>query len=137
MIGAEFLQMEPMEIKSLVSIEKTHIIHFKDINYTILATPSEYACDFTVYQIVGEDECGSFVYNKKESGVGEFVFSTKDAEIFLYGYIKWDGCSNWYFDAQDNVMIHFGRVNEAKNIGVLFDYLYRIAEMLIPAYDVS
>ena len=57
------------------------------------------------------------------------------AERFLHGSIKWDKCSNWHFDIQDDSMIHFCDPEQGEDIGKLFRALYSIAAELIPTYD--
>jgi len=75
--------------------------------FTIACKPFEHYCEFEAFEILS-------------------------SERFLHGSIKWDGCSNWHFDIQDDCMIHFCSAQDAAAIGVLFSELYRIADELIP-----
>lgn len=53
--------------------------------------------------------------------------------VYLSGDIRWDGCSNMYFNRQDEVMLHFCGKQEAMNIGVLMGYLYEKALEFMPS----
>ena len=46
--------------------------------------------------------------------------------LFMRGFIKWDGCSNWGFNST-NIMVHFCGQKEAEQMGELFSYLYNRA----------
>ena len=60
------------------------------------------------------------------------VYTTDEAQVFLSGSIKWDGCSNLRFDEQDHVMLHFCSRDEAVAVGTLLGRLYDMAKELIP-----
>lgn len=49
-----------------------------------------------------------------------------EAEVYLHGEIKWDGCSNWFFDEQERAMLHFCGSADAEKIGKLFCELYEL-----------
>lgn len=69
------------------------------------------------------------------SGFLDFAHSVTEAQVYLHGSLKWDGCCNLYFDQQDKVMLHFCGKKEAENIGVLLGRLYDLAKELVPAYQ--
>lgn len=95
---------------------------FEDIWYVVHAKIGELNncyCDFVVYEMVGLPGYGHGPVMAGESDT--------PTESFLHGYVKWDGCSNWHFDEQDRIMLHFCGVKRATDIGELFRRIYQIA----------
>jgi hypothetical protein len=109
-----------------------------DINYAAIAWRSadypDTHVEFEVYEITGmafTDSAG--VSHPPSFDVNEELAATEDmreADVFLHGSVKWDGCSNWMFDEQDRCMLHFCEKESAANIGVLFTRLYEWAKEL-------
>ena len=115
------------------------IRHFIDIGFTVRArlpcSDEIYHCDFEVFKIVSGDSA-EVAWQKAGEDVEPIPVEYLDeAECFLSGHVKWDGCSNWNFDEQEKVSIHFCSVQQAMNIGVLFERLYRMAKELLPNYE--
>ena len=52
----------------------------------------------------------------------------------IKGTIKWDGCSNWDFQA-DGVQPHFCGLEDVQEFGALMTKLYRIAGERIKCWD--
>lgn len=87
--------------------------HLPDLWFTVVAEPGEYSVDYTVYDIVGflegetQDVYDQPVWAKSTATGNTGETDTLDqAEVYLHGSVKWDGCSNWYFDEQDRGMLH-------------------------------
>ena len=87
--------------------------HDKVLGFTVVATPHDFHVDFVIYDIEGwveGDAKGVFdapSWHKAGSGTHpDWVSTLAEAEPYLHGTVKWDGCSNWYFDEQDRVMLH-------------------------------
>lgn len=54
--------------------------------------------DFVVYEVPATDSDGKRYFNVKGyTGSGEYVENYEEAEIFIKGYLKWDGCTEWDF----------------------------------------
>ncbi|CAB3754323.1 hypothetical protein LMG29542_02315 [Paraburkholderia humisilvae] len=89
-----------------------HVKHFQDLAFTVVAEVYRGYVNFTLYNIQGwaeGDTTGIFDVPKwcpADTGTS-CVEPTQlqDAEIYLHGSVKWDGCSNWHFDEQDRVML--------------------------------
>lgn len=86
-----------------------------DLDFTIVAElhPNGIVASFTIYDIACFSEGGTpGVYNVPEwtrKGSDDSMNSTsviEEAEIYLHGCVKWDGCSDWHFDEQDRCMLH-------------------------------
>lgn len=104
-----------------------------DNEYLISSTLNGMVVDFTVYQILGIQEDGKVLMNKKDYvSSPDPVESPDDADVFLDGSIKWDGCSNWDFHT-DACMAHFCSRDSAIKLGALMGRMYEIAEILIPS----
>lgn len=104
---------------------------WNDIRFAAVAEPEDYHCEFKVYEIAGSDEDSVVLVGHVNSSPVD-TESLDEATVYLHGYVKWDGCSNWYFDEQDRVMLHFCEKEQAQAIGVLLGRLYDWAKELIP-----
>jgi hypothetical protein len=89
------------------------IRHDHDLGFTIVADPHEYTVDFKVYEMQSTVMPGpngsvfSCLWNRAGAGaVPDHCDKLEDAEVYLHGNVKWDGCANWHFDEQDRVMLH-------------------------------
>ena len=83
--------------------------HNKDLCFTIVYehTNDPYVVNFWCYDIEGWLDDGKPLYHKKDSpSYPDPVETIEEAEMFLHGDVKWDGCSNWYFDEQNIGMLH-------------------------------
>lgn len=89
----------------------------------------EYHADFKVYRVwqVLEPWDGVGFQRKGSDIEPDFVQLVEEAEVFLSGFVKWDGCSNWDFGEGS---IHFCDVDSAAEIGELFRKLYAWAKEL-------
>ncbi|BAW19146.1 hypothetical protein [Ralstonia phage RP31] len=84
-----------------------HIKHFLDLNFTVVAVPAEYRVEYTVYHIegIGPDDAPLW-HEKDASSSPSPVEKLEDAEVFLHGSVKWDGCSDWILDELQNNYMH-------------------------------
>ncbi len=90
----------------------THIKHFNDLDFTVVAEPHSHYVSYKIYDIVDWRE-GSTpgvydvpAWNKAGSPTRpEPVWTLAESEPFMSGSVKWDGCSNWFFDEQTHGMI--------------------------------
>jgi len=130
-------------------------VAWKDIGYCCVAEAYEYWMDLKIYEFYlykdpGEEEWdgiaplaaglapSGYAFNHTQYNCSpDPVKKIDEAQVFLHGSIKWDGCSNLHFDEQDNVCLHFCGREEATNIGVLFDRLYDLAAKMIPSWTSS
>lgn len=54
-------------------------------------------------------------------------------QVFASGWVKWDGCSNWYI--QNNGYFHTCTPEELINIGKIFHECWKLASELIPNFS--
>lgn len=105
----------------------TQVQQYTD-NYLIMADVKQHRVAFVVHEISGEGEAadGSRV-TYLVTGDGAGTEKTEDAEVFLEGFIKWDGCSHWNFHDNDCMTHICGRRN-AVAFGKLFIDMFDIAK---------
>jgi len=112
--------------------------HFMELGFTVVAEPNEYHVDYTVYDHDGvnvEDNSPRF-HRRGATSSPDMVESINDAEIFLHGYVKWDGCSNWYFDEQkDGMMLHGCYRLDVLRFGLILAECWDWTKDLCPAWD--
>lgn len=116
------------------------IRHFEDIEYSVVATIGNYHVDFEVYEIVGfNQESRHPVWRamgaKDEFDIIHSLDGEEKAEMFMHGYVKWDGCSNWHFDEQDDVMLHFCDRESLIRIGEVMARCWDMAKELCSNFD--
>jgi hypothetical protein len=103
--------------------------------YHIVAEVHEYRLEFKCYEQTAKNMDGTPCYQRRGAmSSPDFVDSIHEAEVFLSGSIKWDGCANVRFDEQDEVMLHFCGQDETDKIGLLFAKLYALAAEHIPTW---
>lgn len=101
--------------------------YFDDIGYFITYEHTNHynVLDFVAYKINGTTSDGKLIYNEAtESSLP--TYNIEEAQPYLDGFIRSDGCSNWDFCG--NTMIHFCERDDYRNITILFDRMYDIAK---------
>lgn len=110
--------------------------HISEWNFTIVADPEEdYYVEFKIYDVVGyeldnESDCGqsTSVYRTIEDPYRKYTQKLEEAEIFLKGTVKWDGCSNWLFPDE---CVHGCSREDLSRIGEVMAYCYDWTDRLI------
>ena len=128
---------------------------WKDIGYYCVAEAHEHWLDVKVYGMYfwhdyGEPEWDGTGPLSPEEAPSDYAFDragavskpsptkkTSEAQVYLSGFVKWDGCSTLRFDAQGDRLLHFCGKREATNVGVLLRRLYDLAAEIVPAFDES
>lgn len=83
--------------------------HFDDLRFTVLAIPSQYYVEFIVYDIETYEDGDKSKPRWPRLGARsspDNVDKLDEAEIYLHGTVKFDGCSDWRFDEQDRIALH-------------------------------
>lgn len=114
-----------------------HTFHYDD--FTLVMERDRHWVNFKVYECVGSEyrEGGSTrCYNRREyEGSGEIVTDLADAQVYCSGHVMCTGCSNWRFDEQDHVMLHFCGRHSARLLSRVVEAVYDRAAELIGSYD--
>lgn len=110
---------------------------FGNLGFTVLATPiNDCVVRFEIYEIVAhrkvtnESATDVIVWRLKDDRQA-FTADITKARCFLNGDVKWDGCSNWYFNQQDNAMLHFCSLREIEAISAIMKECWELAAGLI------
>jgi hypothetical protein len=89
------------------------IVHFADLEFTAVAELGETGLfvSFRVLDVHGLTDMGKPLYEPTIDAPDnlEGYIDTTDplhAKPYLHGSVKWDGCSDWHFDEQDEGMLH-------------------------------
>lgn len=109
------------------------IKHFEDLGYTVVMEKLDHLCKFNILKIDhideydGDDEQieNELFYEKKNSS-NDYTTKIENAVVFMGGYVKWDGCSNWKVD-NDGVLIHGCSSTDLLNIGKILVECHNMA----------
>lgn len=115
---------------------------FEELEFVVVATPSTHHISFKIYHVEGWQETneGSDVWNrplfhKADSPTSpDPVDKMEDAEVYLHGDVKWDGCSNWIFDEQERCMLHGCRRKDVQRFGDILSACWDWAKELLPNF---
>ena len=114
----------------------------EDGEFTIIAEIHEYHMDFQAYECIGHLAGDIWIPSYQKKNAHTWLVGTEDiedAEPYIDGYIKWDGCIHWNFKPDDDGYEHWcGRSHvkeELARLGRLFDRLYDAVNELLPSYD--
>jgi hypothetical protein len=104
-------------------------------DFLVVATPGDNGCycEFACYEqaATSTPEQPTYLrkgYTSSDDGVADY----REAQPFLEGSIRFDGCSNLYFPDD---CYHFCGRRSAARVGQLLDLLYDLAEGLIPEWS--
>lgn len=107
----------------------------EDIGYAIRATINgTYAVDYEIYELLGKDD-GHFLYNHKGSPCYNPDEPFKEADVYCHGFVKWDGCSNWHWDEQDDCMLHGCSKQDLLNLGIVLARCWDWTTELLKTFD--
>jgi|688.fasta_scaffold819497_1 hypothetical protein len=99
---------------------------FTSLQFVVHATVQEHSVDFVAYDIEG------FFGARLDAP------AINESEPYLHGTVKWDGCSNWYFDEQDRVMLHGCQRSDLTRFGEVMAACWDWAsELLEPTWQGS
>jgi len=86
---------------------------------------------FIVLRTWGEDSKGLLYEYEDEDGAILGLHDHNKSDVFMQGAVKWDGCSNWTFENQENCAIHFCGEEEAALLGTIMRAAYNITRDII------
>jgi hypothetical protein len=103
---------------------------WQDIGFTVAARAHNHYLDFEAYDTTFANQ--GVVYHTPSMTPTD---DRAEAEVFLSGSIKWDGCANVFFDAQEDACLHFCGRADAMRVGALLGRLYDLAAELVERWD--
>src|SRR5277367_1987808 len=96
---------------------------FPELHFAVVAElEPEYkqSVEYKIYEIVATS-CGDdpkpLFQNRNARSHPDPVESIEDAEVYMQGFVKWDGCSNWILQADRKCMLHFCTQESLLNVG--------------------
>lgn len=107
--------------------------HFPDLRFSVIAAVFQYHVDYQIYDICGWMEGAT--KGVFDVPVWDDADRLEDAPVYLHGFVKWDGCSNWYFDEQDRVMLHGCGISDIQRFGDIMAECWNWAGLLCPAWN--
>jgi len=112
---------------------------WEDIWFYCVATidgQNDFHVDIKVYRVVSFDEKDVPYFKRFGAASGmDMVGVHKDAQVYLEGRVKWDGCSDFRFTEHDRCALHFCEKESAQNLGVLMGRIYDMAKEMMPKAD--
>lgn len=128
-------------INKMSENNKELIRHFPELSFTVKATVCSHYVTYVVYDIEawGEGENGEYTvplwHRKDATSHPDTVETLEEADIYLNGDVKWDGCSNWHFDEQDRAMLHGCSRAGVKRFGEIMAMCWDWTRELLPDFD--
>lgn len=128
---------DPTSAKSMQLIK-----HSETLRFTVVAEPHDCHVNYTIYDIEAWNE-GSTpnvfdepMWQRAGSTFGpDPVAALAEAEPYLHGEVKWDGCSNWHFDEQERGMLHGCRRSDVLRFGEVMALCWDWTAELCPDWD--
>jgi len=115
---------------------KTQTIkHFLEYGFTVVAIPKDYHVDYIIHDHFGIQD-GKVLYTVDD--VDDRYPYTDDitkAEIFIEGNIKWDGCSNWNYVANADIMLHGCCKDDILRFGLILGECWDMMDELCPHWN--
>jgi hypothetical protein len=102
---------------------------YKDLDVTVIYENRDYSVSFECYEIVGHiqgktQEFDVPLYELKGwKSSGDETNDISKARTMIRGFVKWDGCSHYYFSEEDNGYLH---LCGGKNIGQIGQVIKKI-----------
>lgn len=120
-----------------MSAASLHVQHRFDLQFTVVATVHSHWVDFAIYDMVSwADDTPAWCALVESGGGGRVpVDSLEEAEVYLHGSVKWDGCSNWHFDEQDRVMLHGCGRADVQRFGDVMAMCWDWTAKLLPSWN--
>ncbi|WP_175952856.1 hypothetical protein [Burkholderia sp. BCC0405] len=119
-----------------------HVKNFTELDFTAVAEVHSYRVDFKIYHVMSWEWWDDNGHHERplwvragSTGGGDDVQNLEEAEIYLHGEVKWDGCSNWHFDEQDRVMLHGCSRSDIQRFGDVMAACWDWAMELLPNSD--
>lgn len=106
---------------------------FDHSDFVVSYEAKEYLFSFVAYSVASTGENGDdpdFERLGSESSYDRTP-NLSEAQPFVSGDLKRDGCANFKFDEQEHVMLHTCSKEEAVEIGLLLGAIYDLADRTI------
>lgn len=105
------------------------------LEYVADVTPHDYRVDYKIYRISeyrDGDRSKPCFHRKDAQSSPDNVENIEDAECFMTGHVKWDGCSNW---TMTDPYFHACSRQELEQIGQVLTLCWDLTKTLCPHWD--
>lgn len=109
---------------------------FKDLGFAVAVDNEKWshAIEYRIFEIVAEHpDSGDPMFQRNDSPYHpDPVETIEEAEAYISGSVKWDGCSNWFF--RDDCY-HFCGHDEAEdmiNVGKIMAECWKMTKQYCP-----
>jgi hypothetical protein len=108
---------------------------FPELEFAVVIAPDEYFVEYKIYEIVANDFDGKPLFQRAGSHFHpDPVERLDEAEVYLEGSVKWDGCSNWNLDDPSGGLRHFCSREQLENVGKILAACYDLTPEFCPNY---
>lgn len=111
---------------------------FKELDFTVRITPFSHYVHYDIFNIdyfqhvEGEGEVP--FWDRKDSHTnGNGVRSLDEAELYIQGTVKWDGCSDWIFE--DAKLHHGCNREDLARVGDVMAICWEMNDEFCPHWD--
>ena len=121
--------------------EEKHERWFEDLDFYGVARVYDYYVEFIVYEVCRggttlDKEDDVFLFPSHGSfALNDTVTNFKEAQPYLHGDVKWDGCSNWDIDELNRCMIHGCSREDLLAIGEVMAKCWDWTSEILPAWQ--
>lgn len=116
-------------------MKKEMIESYPELLLTVIYSYSEHWTDFRAYEIIYTEDTGKHFYEIKGStGSGDETSDIKEAQTYIKGVVKWDGCCHYYFGDEDGY-IHLCGGGNIKNLMEVVKKIYNRSGELMSSRD--
>jgi hypothetical protein len=107
--------------------------YFAELEFAVRIKPGDYSVDYEIFEIVGTTLNGEILFERDgATSRPDAVESIDEAQLYAHGSVKWDGCSNWYFDITDDCMLHACGRETLLNLGKILEACWMMTKEFCP-----
>lgn len=103
--------------------------YFTDLDYCVEYEVFEYRIEFVVLRTATSRNVETDETTTHYMGNYGPTNDRTEANVYLRGHVKWDGCSNWDFCTHE-CMMHFCEREDMVAVGELLGRLYDMSKMV-------
>lgn len=104
----------------------------EDIGYVIHAVNiTSHYVEYEIYELMSVAEDGTVLFKQGDN----HTHVLEDAAVYAHGSVKWDGCSNWYWNEQDDCMLHGCSQQDLLNLGEVLSRCWTWTAELLKTFE--
>lgn len=112
---------------------KQIIYTYPDLEFAVVAEPHDYHVNYSIVEQTATKLDGTTALYNQKGLDGVLTENPLAAVDYIVGSVKWDGCSNWDFDPNDErVMLHGCSRSDLERIGQILAICWDLTATLCP-----